>query len=236
MGSLRHDRRVFEPCSSTSRSPPPAFLPGWGRADPWPAPPAPQSFRPALSARRRSGSPSRRGGRRGASSISARPLGPGQPGRARSRPGRPMTEPVSPSVCRRGQAERGPECECECGQDRQGRTPPRPAPDRTPLGPLALGGLIGEPGRQAPLPAQAGAMRAPGHDLARLLGIAAAAVLVQLERQDGRPRSGQRGASYARPVLGASGRGRAAASPSDAVSTINGVCRPADAGIQAAWH
>ena len=99
---LRQDRRVLVPCFSTSHSP------------------APQSFRPVLSTSRCRGSPSLRGHGRGTTSVSARRQRVVWSGTARVSPSRPMTEPIRPSVWRRGQAEHGPERECR--QDRQRRT------------------------------------------------------------------------------------------------------------------
>ncbi len=72
-----------------------------------------------------------------------------------------------------------------------------------------LDGFVREPDRQAAALAQAGVICAPIHDLVLLLGNMVAAVLVQLERQNGCPRSGQGGASYAEPVPDATGQVRA---------------------------
>ena len=66
-------------------------------------------------------------------------------------------------------------------------SPGLPAPGRTRLGPPALDSFVGEPDRQAATLAQAGVIRAPVDNLVLLLGDVAAAVLVQLERQDGHP-------------------------------------------------
>ena len=106
-----------------------------------------------------------------------------------------------------GQAEHGPER--ECGQDCQGRIPGLATRGRARLRPPALDGLTREPDRQAATLAQAGVILTPIHELVLLLGNVVTAVLVQLERQGGLPRSGQGGACYAEPVLGTTWRVRA---------------------------
>src|SRR3954464_13314560 len=85
--NFRQDRRLQEPCFSTSHSP------------------GPHSFSPVLSTSRCTGSASRpasalpdRG--RGTSRVAARRLRVVWSGTGRSRPSRRMTEPISPSVCR----------------------------------------------------------------------------------------------------------------------------------------
>ena len=132
--SFRQDRRVLVPCFSISHSP------------------APHSFRPVLSTSRCMGSPSLRGRGRGTSSVSARRHRVVWSGTARSSPSRPMTEPISPSVCRNGRRKTARKVK-RC-QDRQGRVVGLPAPGRPWLGLPRLDGLIGEPHRQAPALAQ----------------------------------------------------------------------------------
>src|SRR4051795_20394 len=89
--SFLPDRRFLAPCVSSSHAP------------------APQSFSPVLSTSRCMGpvsrpaplsAPSPRGFGRGPSSVSARRHRVVWSGTARSSPSRPMTEPISPSVCR----------------------------------------------------------------------------------------------------------------------------------------
>ena len=75
------DRRRLAPCFSTNHSP------------------APHSFNPVLSTNRCTGSTL--DGGRVMASVSARRLSVEWSGIARSRPSRRMTEPISPSVCRR---------------------------------------------------------------------------------------------------------------------------------------
>jgi hypothetical protein len=79
---LRHDWRRLAPCLSTNHSP------------------APQSFSPVLSTNRCKGSAL--DGARSTANVSARRLSVEWSGTARSRPSSPMTDPISPSVCRRG--------------------------------------------------------------------------------------------------------------------------------------
>jgi hypothetical protein len=81
MCSLRHDRRRLVPCFSTNHLP------------------APHSFNPVLSTNRCTGSAL--DGGRATASVSPRRLSVEWSGTARSRPSRWMTEPISPSVCRK---------------------------------------------------------------------------------------------------------------------------------------
>ena len=134
-------------------------------------------------------------------------------GIARPSPSRPMTEPIRPSAWRRAWRNtalsvsevgiarggyQGCPAEVVCGSARQ----------------PSMASSVSEPNHQAATPAQAGVICAPAaeqrsqrvHDLVSLLGNVVAAVLVRLERQGGRPRSGQGGASDAEPVPGITGR------------------------------
>src|SRR5215218_3228233 len=130
--------------------------------------------------------PSPRGFGRGTSSVSARRHRVVWSGTARSNPSRPMTEPISPSVCR--YASRNTALS-SCSQDRQVGILGLPAPARAPLGLPRLDRLVRKPDRQAAAPAQALVVIAPVRDLALLLRDVVASVLVQLEGQGGHPGS-----------------------------------------------
>ncbi len=99
--------------------------------------------------------------------------------------------------------------ERQCGQDRQRRIPGLPARGRARLRSPARDCLVRKPDRQTSALAQAGIILTPVHDLVPLPGNMMAAVLVQLEQQDGHPSSGQGRASYAGSAPGAIGRVRA---------------------------
>src|SRR3954471_18853913 len=87
--------------------------------------------------------------------------------------------------------------------------PALPAPARAPLGLPRLDRLVRKPDRQAPPPAQALVVLPPIHDLALLFGDVGGAVLVQFERQGGRPGSGEKPHCYFSRAPGATGRIRA---------------------------
>ncbi len=86
------------------------------------------------------------------------------------------------------QAEHG--AQRERRQDRQGRIPGLPAAGRAWLSRPRCDCLVAEPHRQAPTLAQPGLVGRPVRDLVGLSRDAVAARLVQLEGQDGLPRSG----------------------------------------------
>src|SRR5215208_8543160 len=71
----------------------------------------------------------------------------------------------------------------------KGRVPGLPASGRARLSPPGRDCLLGEPDRQTAALTQAGVIGGPVRDLAPLPGNVVAAVLVQLERQGGHPRS-----------------------------------------------
>jgi len=100
------------------------------------------------------------------------------------------------------QVKHGPERQRR--QDRQRGILALPAWGGTRLSRPSRDRLVGEPHGQAAALAQAGVILTPVRDLVLLFGDMVAAVLVQLKRQDGCPRSDQR-ASYAGPVPGATG-------------------------------
>src|SRR3954469_22774389 len=83
MCNFRQDRRALVPCFSTSHSP------------------GPQSLRPVLSTKRCTGSALRPDCGCGTSRVAARRLRVVWSGTERSRPSRPMMEPIRPSVWRR---------------------------------------------------------------------------------------------------------------------------------------
>ena len=124
---------------------------------------------------------------RGTSRVAARRLRVVWSGTGRSRPSRRMTEPISPSVCR--YARRNTARERQRREDRELRIPGLAAPGGARLGPPGCDRLVGEPDRQAPALAQAGVIGRPVRDLVPLSRNVVAAGLVQLEGQDGHPRS-----------------------------------------------
>src|SRR6201993_3313681 len=128
MCSLRHDRRRLVPCFSTNHSP------------------APDSFNPVLSTNRCTGSAL--GGGPAPASVPARRLSVEWSGIARSRPSRRMTEPISPSVCRRARRNTARR------RDRQGRIVRLTAPRGPWLCAPGRNRLFGEPHRQAATLAQ----------------------------------------------------------------------------------
>src|SRR5215207_3929927 len=141
----------------------------------------PVSRRAPLSA------PSPRGFGRGTSSVSARRHRVVWSGTARSSPSRPMTEPISPSVCR--YASRNTALNVSAVRIARSEYSGCPAPARAPLGLPRLDRLVRKPDRHAAAPAQALVVIAPVRDLALLLRDVAASVLVQLEGQGGHPGS-----------------------------------------------
>src|SRR3954467_12182687 len=121
--------------------------------------------------------PSPRGFGRGTSSVSARRHRVVWSGTARSSPSRPMTEPISPSVCRYASRNTALNVSAvRIARSEYAGCPPRlappspPPPACAPPGLPRLARLVRKPDRQAAAPAQALVVLPPTHDLALLFG------------------------------------------------------------------
>ena len=124
---------------------------------------------------------------RGTSSVAARRLRVVWSGTARSRPSRPMTEPISPSVWRYARRNTA----LSVSAVRIASSEYQGCPPRVVRGSAAHASIASsrEPDRQAATLPQAGVIRWPVRDLVRLSRDVVAAVLVQLEGQGGHPGS-----------------------------------------------
>ena len=170
MCSFLQDRRVLVPCFSSSHSP------------------APQSFRPVLSTSRCKSSPSRRGCRRGTSSVSVRQLKVEWSGTRSSTPSRPMPEQADDGADQTlGLAQRQAEhrAQGERRQDGERRVAGLPAWGVARRCPPALDRLVREPDSRASALAQGRIVGGRVDGSVFLSWDVVATVAVQLEGQGG---------------------------------------------------